>query len=94
MNIWDFFEIEALRVNFTTEWVWFRLNTRDGPFEGTEAIQHGDDPVPVELSDGDHTLHLAHREDGTYIDKISRQRMSNSTRMKPIRKPLLKRKTN
>jgi hypothetical protein len=70
MNIWDFYEIEALRVNFTTDWVWFRLNTRDGPFEGTETIQHGDDPVPVALSAGDHTLHIAHREDGTYIDKI------------------------
>ena len=70
MNIWDFFEAEALRVGYTTEWIWFRLNTRDGPFEGTELIQHGDDPVPVELSDGDHTLHIAHREDGTYIDKI------------------------
>ncbi len=70
MNIWDFFEQEALRVNYTTEWVWFRLNTRDGPFEGTELVQHGDDPVPVELADGEHTFHIVHREDGTYIDKI------------------------
>ena len=29
MNIWDFFEVESLRVNYTTDWVWFRLNTRD-----------------------------------------------------------------
>ena len=70
MNIWDFFEVESLRVNYTTDWVWFRLNTRDGPFEGTELVQHGDDPVPVELDAGDHTLHIAHREDGTYVDKI------------------------
>ncbi len=70
MNIWDFFEVESLRVGYTTDWVWFRLNTRDGPFKGTELVQHGDDPVPVKLSDGDHTLHIAHREDGTYIDKI------------------------
>ena len=70
INIWDFYEVEALRVNYTTEWVWFRLNTRDGPFEGTELVQHGDDPVPVELADGEHTLHIVHREDGTYIDKI------------------------
>jgi hypothetical protein len=70
MNIWDFFEVESLRVNYTTDWVWFRLNTRDGPFEGTELVQHGDDPVPVELDAGDHTLHIAHRESGTYIDKL------------------------
>ena len=70
MNIWDLFEAQELRVNYTTDWVWFRLNTRDGPFEGTELVQHGDDPVPVELTAGDHTLHIAHREDGTYIDKI------------------------
>ena len=37
---------------------------------GTELIQHGDDPVPVELSAVEHTLHLVHREDGTYIDQI------------------------
>ncbi len=70
MNIWDFFEAEELRVNYTTDWVWFRLNTRDGPFEGLEMTQHGDDPVPVALSDGDHTFYIAHREDGTYVDKI------------------------
>ena len=70
MNIWDFFEAGELRENYTTDWVWFRLNSRDGPFEGLELIQHGDDPVPVELDAGDHTLHISHREDGTYIDKI------------------------
>ncbi len=70
MNIWDFFELPDLRVNYTTDWVWFRLNTRDGPFEGTELVQHGDDPVPVTLDAGEHTLHIAHREDGTYIDQI------------------------
>ena len=70
MNIWDFYEVEELRVNYTTEWVWFRLNSRDGPFEGFERVQYSDDPVPVELSAGEHTLHIAHREDGTYIDKI------------------------
>ena len=70
MNIWDFFEQESLREGYTTEWIWFRLNTRDGPFEGTELIQHGDDPVPVNLTAGEHTFHIAHREDGTYIDQI------------------------
>lgn len=70
MNIWDFFEAGELRVNYTSDWVWFRLNSRDGPFEGLELVQHNEDPVPVELDDGDHTLHIAHREDGTYIDKI------------------------
>lgn len=70
MNIWDFFEAGELRVNYTTDWVWFRLNSRDGPFEGLELVQHNEDPVPVELDAGDHTLHLAHREDGTYVDKI------------------------
>ena len=70
INIWDFYEQQSLRENYTTDWVWFRLNTRDGPFEGTELVQHGDDPVPVNLSAGEHTLHLIHREDGTYIDQI------------------------
>ena len=70
MNIWDFFEAGELRENYTTEWVWFRLNSRDGPFEGFELVQHNEDPVPVDLGAGEHTLHIAHREDGTYIDKI------------------------
>ena len=70
MNIWDFYEAGELRENYTTDWVWFRLNSRDGPFEGLELTQHGDDPVPLKLDAGDHTLHIAHREDGTYIDQI------------------------
>ena len=70
MNIWDFFEAGELRENYTTDWVWFRLNSRDGPFEGFELVQHNEDPVPVELDAGEHTLHIAHREDGTYFDQI------------------------
>ena len=70
MNIWDFFEVGELRENYTTDWVWFRLNSRDGPFEGFELVQHNEDPVPVELDAGEHTLHIAHREDGTYFDQI------------------------
>ena len=68
MNIWDFYEAGIFQDKYTTDWVWFRLNSRDGPFEGTELIQHGNNPVPMKLSEGDHTLHLTHREDGTHID--------------------------
>ena len=68
MNIWDFYEEGIFQGKYTTDWIWFRLNSRDGPFDGTELMQHGDHPVAIPLTEGDHTLHLAHREDGTHID--------------------------
>ena len=68
-NIWDFFEVEALRVHYTLDWMWFRINSRTGkPFLGKEADQYGPNPTPVELAAGKHTFHLIDREDGTYID--------------------------
>ena len=75
-NIWDFFEKEELRAYYTTDWVWFRLNSRSGkPFPGLELDQYinfGDtyDPTPLNLSAGKHTFHLIDREDGTFIDAL------------------------
>jgi hypothetical protein len=68
-NIWDFFEKEELRKNYSTNWIWFRLNSRSGnPFPGQELDQYGPNPTPVELAAGKHTFHLIDREDGTFID--------------------------
>ncbi len=53
-----------------TEWVWQRLNSRSGPFEGTPDVQNGDDPIPIKLAAGEHTLHLILREDGAHIDQF------------------------
>ena len=70
-NIWDFFEKEELRQHYTTDWVWFRLNSRSGnPFPGQEMEQHGANPTPLELKTGQHTFHLIDRENGTFIDAI------------------------
>lgn len=70
-NIWDFFEKEELRQHYTTDWVWFRLNSRNGnPFPGQEMEQHGANPTPLELKTGQHTFHLIDRENGTFIDAI------------------------
>jgi len=80
MNIWDFNEVvngdrvpgsnnfpfgdpppdEAL-YGFT----WFRVSSRDGPFLGSGNY---DDPTPIDLAAGEHTFHLAVREDGAYMD--------------------------
>jgi len=68
-NVWDFFEKEELRKNYSTDWIWFRLNSRTGnPFPGQELDQHGPNPTPVELVTGKHTFHLIDREAGTFID--------------------------
>jgi hypothetical protein len=70
MNIWDFFETDLIpeggdamvRDGLTTEWVWFRLNSRTGnPFPGTEIEQYNN-PTPLPLTAGEHTFHLVHRE--------------------------------
>jgi hypothetical protein len=72
MNIWDFHESAevpddgletALNERFTTDWVWFRLCSRTGaPFPGTEIEQYGPNPTPLNLTAGEHTLNLVHRE--------------------------------
>lgn len=72
MNIWDLFESSEtpdddvgtpLNTRFTTDWVWFRLNSRTGnPFPGVEIEQYGPNPTPLPLTAGQHTFHLAWRE--------------------------------
>jgi len=72
MNTWDFHEAAEtpdddigtpLNMRMTTEWVWFPLCSRTGnPFPGTEAVQFGPDPVPLSLTAGEHTFHIAWRE--------------------------------
>ena len=69
-NIWDFYEKEELRKNYTVEWVWFRLNSRNGPFPGRELDQYGPNPTPIKLDKGIHLLYLIHREDGTFMDAL------------------------
>ena len=70
INIWDFYEAAQFRQNLSADWVWFQINSRSGPFNGPEATQNGQNPKPMRLSAGDHTLHIVHREDGIYIDVI------------------------
>jgi hypothetical protein len=79
MNIWDFHESAEtpddtigtpLNTRFTTDWVWFRLNSRTGnPFPGTEVEQYGPNPTPLPLTVGVHTFHFAWREH-SYCDVI------------------------
>ena len=79
MNIWDFHESgeipddglgTALNTRFTTQWVWFRLNSRTGnPFPGLEIEQYGPNPTPLQLTAGKHTFHFAWREH-SYCDVI------------------------
>jgi hypothetical protein len=76
-NIWDFNEAAGESINFpfgdgiTAEqkkmWIWFRLGSRAGPFPGRGSY---DDPTGANLTVGQHTLHIIHREDGAYIDKF------------------------
>lgn len=72
VDIWDFFEAESLRVNYTTNWVWFRVNSRDGApfFPGTELEQYSDNPTPLNLSAGKNTLYIIEREAGVYFDSF------------------------
>ena len=73
VNIWDFFEVAELIDRYTTEWVWFRLNSRTGnPFPGIELDQYeefGNNITPVELTLGSHTFHLITREKA-YLDAM------------------------
>ena len=76
-NIWDFNESAGGSINFplgdgiTAEekqkWIWFRISSRDGPFPGRGSY---DNPTGINFTVGQHTLHLIHREDGTYIDNF------------------------
>jgi hypothetical protein len=52
-----------------TQWAWFRLSSRTGPFEPFPGISY-EDPTPLPLTAGSHTLHLIHREDGAHMDWI------------------------
>jgi hypothetical protein len=52
-----------------TQWAWFRLSSRTGPFEPFPGISY-EDPTPLPLTAGGHSLHLIHREDGAYMDRI------------------------
>ncbi len=76
MNIWDYNEVvdpgsnnfpfgdpppDEVKFGFT----WYRASSRNGPFTGTGNY---DDPTPISLSAGEHTFHLAIREDGAYMD--------------------------
>jgi hypothetical protein len=76
-NIWDYNEAAGESINFPfgdgisaaekQQWIWFRISSRTGPFPGRGSY---DDPTPLNFTAGKHTLHLIHREDGTYVDKI------------------------
>jgi hypothetical protein len=83
IDIWDFNELcncplgECL---FSTDWLWFRLSSRDnpaiGPFPangiGCDPVQgiDYDNPIPLTLTAGNHTFHIIGREDGTFLDMI------------------------
>lgn len=72
VDIWDFYEAEPLRVNYTTKWVWFRVNSRNGApfFPGRELDQYTDNPTPLSLSAGKHVLYIIEREAGVYFDSF------------------------
>ena len=77
MNIWDFNEAAGESINFPLgdaitgpekqNWMWFLISSRTGPFPGGGSY---DEPTAINFTVGQHTLHLLHREDGTYIDKF------------------------
>jgi len=52
-----------------TQWSWFRLSSRTGPFEPFPGISY-EEPTPLPLTAGSHTFHFIHREDGGYMDRI------------------------
>ncbi len=73
-NIWDFNESGNLPLGDPTkvdrtQWIWFRLSSRTGPFPGFPGIDYSN-PTPLPLTAGTHTLHLIHREGGVYLDAI------------------------
>jgi hypothetical protein len=74
-NIWDFYEYDNFPLGpdalFSTNWVWFRLSARAaGPFPvgpNGDGIDYND-PIPLNLTAGKHTLHIINRESGTFLD--------------------------
>ena len=54
---------DEVRYGFT----WFRFSSRAGPFTGGGSY---DSPVPLSMTVGEHTLHIAVREDGAYLDAV------------------------
>jgi hypothetical protein len=75
-NIWDFNELDNCPLGeclaFSTDWLWFRLSSRTGPFPLGPTGQGIDyaDPIPLPLTAGTHTLHIINRESGTFLDMI------------------------
>jgi hypothetical protein len=83
IDVWDFNELCNCPLGdcvFSTDWLWFRLSARgnpeNGPFPvngiGCEPVQgiDYDNPIPLTLTAGSHTLHIIGREDGTFLDVI------------------------
>jgi hypothetical protein len=75
-NIWDFNELDNCPLGeclvFPTDWLWFRLSSRTGPFPvgpNGQGIDYAN-PIPLPLTAGKHTLHIIGREDGTFLDMI------------------------
>ena len=77
IDIWDFNELDNCPLGeclvFPTDWLWFRLSARAaGPFPvgpTGQGIDY-DNPIPLALTAGKHTLHIIGREDGTFLDMI------------------------
>ena len=67
-NIWDFFEDVGFANELTTDWLWFPISSRTGPFGANELKQLGNNRTGMQLSAGAHTLHIVHREDGVFLD--------------------------
>ena len=67
-NIWDMFENAGFVNDLTSDWHWFLINSRTGPFAGNENEQTGPNPKPLNIRAGTHTLHIVHREDGLFFD--------------------------
>jgi hypothetical protein len=93
MNIWDFNEPAGTQSNnfpfgdpppdeVLFGFTWYRASSREGPFTGGGNY---DDPTPIDLAAGEHTFHLAVREDGAYMDAffLTTDRMFDARFMEP-----------
>ena len=65
LNIWDLFE--GSQFTWSSDWLWYPINSRNGPFPGLEVDQLTDNRVGLEISAGSHTWHVVDRE-RAYID--------------------------
>jgi hypothetical protein len=86
IDVWDFNELCNCPLGDCVfpqppDWLWFRLSARgnpaNGPFPangiGCDPDPQGIDyenPIPLSLTAGTHTLHIIGREDGTFLDWI------------------------